>query len=243
MKISVVYLQYDRNKYPYSFQYITGYLNKIDAEISYVVVDNFNCNKSIEKFGNVRVMGGDNTNWEFSGWQKGFEYTRNNIDSDLIIFCNDSLCSYSHRMLEVEYLEKMLLSAVERKLFIGKVDRVAKVDFDFMNYNLNEWICSNIFAAAPCAFDDVAIDNSIMFDIDLIAGDVDGFLANDSIGINLRKHIYNWLSYYWHGNFNVRSNIELFKNKTKAILNEMLLTAKMRENDYILYNTLDGKIY
>jgi len=243
MNISVVYLQYDKNKYPYSFQYITGCLNKIDANISYIVVDNFNCNKSNEQFGNVHVIGGDNTNWEFSGWQKGFQYTRQNIDSDLIIFCNDSLRSYRHKMLELEHLKKMLDRATSEKLFVGKIDRVAEVDFDFMNYNLNEWICSNVFAAAPCAFDVVTIDNSSMFDIDSIAGDVDRFLGNDKIGINLRKHIYNWLSYCWHDKFNVRENIELFKHKTKAILNEKLLTAKMRENGYHLYNTIDGKIY
>jgi hypothetical protein len=243
MNISVVYLQYDKNKYPYSFQYITGCLNKIDAEISYIVVDNFNCNKSIEKFGNVHVIGGDNTNWEFSGWQKGFEYTRGNINSDLIIFCNDSLRSYRHKMLELEHLKKMLERATKEKLFVGKIDRVAEVDFDFMNYNLSEWICSNVFAAAPCAFENILIDSSIEFDIDSIAGDVDTFLGNDNMGINLRKHIYNWLSFGWHSKFNVRENIELFKHKTKAILNEKLLTAKMRENGYYLYNTVDGKIY
>lgn len=243
LKVAVVYLQYDRNKYPYSFQYASGLLNKINCDIEYVVVDNYNQDNILEVHGNVHILSGNNTNWEFSGWQKGLEYVKENIECDLILFLNDSLRSYQYKMLEMGFFEELLRLAYNGNLLLGKVDSTGRGSFNFLGYNLNSWVCSNAFAGSYEIFKDSDIDSSHLFDIDSIIKDVDQFLNNDQIGLDLRNHIYNWLSYSWHSKFDVRENLELFKNKTKAILNEKLLTAKIRERGYDLLNIVDGKIY
>ena len=243
LKIAVVYLQYDRAKYPYSFQYASGLLNKINCDIEYVVVDNYNQEELLEVHGNIHILSGDNANWEFSGWQKGLNYVKENIVCDLILFINDSLRSYRYKMLEMSCLEEMFRSCVKRNLLLGKIDSTGQGDFSFLGYNLNTWVCSNVFAGPNKIFEDCNIDNSCLFDIDSIIEDVDKFLNNDKLGIDLRNHIYNWLSHCWHSKFDVRKNIQLFKNKTKAILNEKLLTAKIIKSGYNVLNIVDGKIY
>ena len=243
LKIAVVYLQYDRNKYPYSFQYTSGLLNKINCNIEYVVVDNYNQDESLEIHGNVHILSGDNTNWEFSGWQKGLTYVKENIDCDLILFINDSLRSYRYKMLEMPCLGEMFKSCVKRNLLLGKVDSTGRGNFGFLGYNLNAWVCTNVFAGSREVFAECQVDNSYLFDIDSIVKDVDKFLKNDQLGEDLRNHIYSWLSYSWHSKFNVRENLGLFKNKTKAILNEKLLTAKIMTKGYNVLNIVDRKIY
>lgn len=243
LKIAAVYLQYDRNKYPYSFQYVSGLLNKINCDIEYVCVDNYNQEDFLEVHGNVHILSGDNTNWEFSGWQKGLNYVRENIDCNVILFANDSLRSYKYKMLEMPYLEEMLEYSIKQNLLTGKIDSTGQGDFSFLGYNLSTWVCSNVFAGPNKIFEDCGIDSSYLFDIDSIIEDVDKFLNNDQLGMDLRNHIYNWLSHCWHSKFDVRKDLQLFKNKTKAILNEKLLTAKIIKSGYNVLNIVDGKIY
>ena len=243
MKLCVIYLTYDPSKYVHSFEYIVGNLNVVDADVEYIVVDNFNCKTQTETFGNVHLIAGDNKNFEFSGWQKGLDYANENIKYDYILFCNDSLRSYEHKVLEHQNLNKLIYKSCAENLFFGKRDAVVGKDFNFMGYQTGSWVCTNVFAGPAEIFKFANIDNSDLFDIDVIASDVDVFLNNHSIGKDLRNHIYVWLSYYWHRKFDVRSNLQLFKNKTKCILNEMLLTAKIKECGYNILSSFNEKVY
>jgi len=105
--LAVVHLQYDYSKYPDSFAYIVGQLNKLSCKKKYFIINNKRIKKKNEIFDNVYILPGDNSNWEFSGWQKGLDYIRKNIDCDLILFTNDSLNSHhnNYRMLESKRLE------------------------------------------------------------------------------------------------------------------------------------------
>ena len=82
--------------------------NNSNTEYVYIVVDNYNEDLFLEVYGNIHVLSGDNTNWEFSGWQKGLIYIKENIECDLIMFLNDSLRSYKHEILRMKRFEEML---------------------------------------------------------------------------------------------------------------------------------------
>jgi len=240
LKIAIVYLQYDTNKYTDSIPYAFGNLNKINAEKTYVIVDNKNCKKNTEIFENVHLIAGDNTNWEFSGWQKGLNYVKNNIQCDVILFLNDSLRSYWRPPLEEKDLEDMMLFCLNKNSLCGKIDSIDQsIDLSFLGYKVNSWICSNAFFGSVDIFNKINIDNSPLFNIDHIVIDIEKFISCQELSLDLRKHIYLWLSKYWHSKFNPKENIELFKNKTKAILNEKLLTAKAREKGVRIQNTVD----
>lgn len=245
LKVAVVYLQYDRKKYPYSFQYVSGLLSKNNSntEYVYIVVDNYNEDLFLEVYGNIHVLSGDNTNWEFSGWQKGLIYIKENIECDLIMFLNDSLRSYKHEILRMKRFEEMLKYSFKKNLLFGKIDSTGSGNFNFLGYNLNTWVRSNAFAGPSEIFQHCEVDYSYLFNINSIVEDVDKFLNNPQLGLDLRNHIYNWLSFRWHSKFDARSNLELFRNKTKAILNEKLLTAKITEKGFSILNSVDKKIY
>lgn len=242
LKIAVVYLQYDVSKYTDSVPYVFGQLNKVSAEKTYVIIDNKNCKKNTEVFGNIHILGGDNANWEFSGWQKGLAYVKKNIDCNIVLFLNDSLRSYDHPVLEEETLEDMMLFCLNENSLCGKIDSIDKsMDLSFLGYNVNSWICSNAFFGSFDVFSKVNIDNTASFEIDKIVKSVDQFLECSDLSLGLRKHIYLWLSEYWHSNFDPRANVGLFKNKTKAILNEKLLTAKAKDKGVRIQNSINFK--
>jgi hypothetical protein len=242
-KIAIIYLQYDKDKYPYSFPYVFGHLNKLSYDKQYFLIDNKVESGGVQKFDNVFVLPGDNSNWEFSGWQKGLDYVKNNIDCDLVLFLNDSLTSYrDHKMLELNMLEEILDHSFSNSIFCGRLDMVEH-EMYFMDYDVRSWICTNCFAAPRSLFENVDIDNSHLFEVEDIAKSLDFFMSSDKLNKGLKTHIYNWLTYQWHGRFDINSDIQLFKNKTKAILNEKLLTVKIRENNISILNTLDGRAY
>ena len=242
-KIAIIYLQYDTDKYSESLAYVFGQLNKLTYQKQYFIVNNKVEFGEVKKFDNVFVLPGDNSNWEFSGWQKGLDYVKENIDCDLVLFLNDSLAAYtSHKILELGKLEKILDYSFLNSIFCGRLD-IAKHEMSFMSHNVRSWIRTNCFAAPRPLLEDFSIDSSSLFDIEDIAKDLNCFMKSHKLSKGLKDHIYNWLTYQWHSRFDIKSNIELFKNKTKAILNEKLLTVKIRQNKISILNTLDGVVY
>lgn len=240
LKVAIVYLQYDSNKYADSIPYVFGNLNKINSEKTYIIVDNKNCKKNTEIFENVHILGGDNTNWEFSGWQKGLNYVKKNINCDVVLFLNDSLRSYWRPLLEEKELDSMMLFCLNKNSLCGKIDSVNKSsNLSFLGYNTNSWICSNAFFGGVDVFNKINVDNTALFDIDKIVINIEKFLDCPDLSLALREHIYSWLSRSWHSKFNPKENVELFKNKTKAILNEKLLTAKAKEKGIRIQNSLN----
>lgn len=247
--LAVVHVQYDHSKYPDSFPYIVGQLNKLSCEKKYFIIDNKRIKKKHEIFDNVHMLPGDNSNWEFSGWQKGLDYIRKNIDCDLILFTNDSLNShYNHRMLESKRLEYFFEDVFLNKRFCGKLDKQTSGEsrlksMSFMGYNVDSWICSNCFAAPKCILKNFDIDYSHTYNVEEICKSLECFMNHPLLNKNLKDHVYNWLSYHWHNKFDIESNLKLFKHKTKSILNEKLLTAKIREKEITILNSFDEMIY
>jgi len=133
-----------------------------------------------------------------------------------------------------------MLFCLNKNSLCGKVDSIDQsIDLSFLGYNVNSWICSNAFFGSVDIFNKINIDNTALFDIDKIVIDIERFLNCNDLSLALRRHIYLWLSESWHSKFNPRENVKLFKNKTKAILNEKLLTAKAKEKGVRIQNTVD----
>ena len=67
MKLLVLFVQYDFNKYPYSFVYLAKYLSILkNIELKVIIINN-KCDGK-EYYGNqLTYIDGDNTLWEFSG--------------------------------------------------------------------------------------------------------------------------------------------------------------------------------
>jgi len=238
MKIAVIYVQYDTKKYPHSLPYIVGQLNKTNLHTEYVIVDNLRKEKEEEVFGVFHIIAGNNKNWEFSGWQKGLDYVKKNISHDVILFVNDSLKSYGKTLLDDDKLKDMFYLSKKHNLLIGRIDRsLISSELFFNERDLSSWICSNCFIGSSEIFQLLNVDNTDLFNVNEITQDLKLFMSSKEISSGLKRHIYLWLSKYWHSAFNAESDGILFKNKAKAIINEMLLTNRAMELGFRVFDS------
>jgi hypothetical protein len=61
---------------------------------------------------------------------------------------------------------------------------------------------------------------------------LDDFLGNERLNEFAKSFLVNWLTKRWHKRFDIIKNIDLFRNKTNAILNERLLTYYVKTNGF-----------
>jgi len=234
MTILVLFVQYDTAKYPQAYERLEAYLAALPA-IRWVVfrIDNarpFNC---LESTGKDRYsLGGDNADWEFSGWRLGLEQAeRAAPEYDGVLFVNDSF-----EVSEPSLLDG--LSSFRLKLFmllnmpLGNVDYLLK-DETVLNIKIRKWIRTNCFILSGKTvkkLGNMVSVNEALLDT-FIDKDYNGeyFKKNAEISQGLQRRIVAWLSREWHSRFIIENDWELFRNKTRAMLNEWLLGSRLYE--------------
>ena len=89
MKLVILFLQY-KNRYPKAFENLKKYLEKLNCEKKIIVIDNSIDNVLPNSY-EFSLIAGDNTEGEFSGWDRGLKYIKDEkIKYDMILFVNDS---------------------------------------------------------------------------------------------------------------------------------------------------------
>ena len=86
----VLYVEYDKTKYKDTLSVLMNSLEKISCKKQVIVINNDNNSQSEHK-SDYDVLSGTNQNWEFSGWQQGYDYTKSQFDFDVVLFANDSV--------------------------------------------------------------------------------------------------------------------------------------------------------
>ena len=226
-------------------------LNKIakrmfpGSSIRVVIIDNaLPADYQKEKSGNI-VIGGENSMFEFSGWDRGVRYMLKNMgagDSTLVFFANDTFHRRAYKD-GGDFLDVFDRAIVENRDFmnsaIGYLDDFPKnVVLNGIVYN--SWIRSNIFILPanlvkklyPLSYH---IDPSEIF-----SSNADEFWSDtDLISDNWKAYISSWLfgksndaypeySLHWikAEPYNAE-NREFFKKKALCILSEHYLTARL----------------
>ena len=247
IKLLILYVEFDLNKYPHSFKILSDALHNKGVDFDCVVIDNKRENLNKLKAKNISIISGDNSNWEFSGWQKGLNYSKQN-HYDLTLIINDSFLNYGIKTID-KYLTQDLLSVLKKHdLVFGKIDglNLSNKNFSVDNTKFNNWICSNAIILPNKILQKISIDSSSEIKIDSLIEDgneLNSFLNSSRISIDLKNHIINWLTKGWHSKFKIESNVELFKKKTQCIINELLLTSKIKNTGAKILNSEDFKLY
>jgi hypothetical protein len=236
VNLVVLYLKYDVNDYRDTFQILLGNLSNLNCNITFVDIDNKFEDKKPCIIGDVHLIPGCNKNWEFSGWQSGLNYVNENLDYDLILFANDS-CVRSGKNLVAKKIDNTILGKIyNNNYFFGNTNGNRKHNFLFDGKSLNNWVRTDSFILTKHTLECVQkIDFSSEIDIDNLIFDgmnLDDFLGNERLNEFAKSFLVNWLTKRWHKRFNIMENIDLFRNKTNAILNERLLTYYVTTNGF-----------
>lgn len=154
---------------------------------------------------------------------------------DAILFVNDSFLVYGRMFADAVLRSEVVAECVKRNAIAGIVDKSEEI-MELDGYNVTEWIRTNcFFMAAPiltkisslCSVDALSINKFIPSE-----PSENYFNTDAPINENLKLHIINWLTTGWHSKFNLYDNWDLFRFKTCAILNEKLLTARIRKDGF-----------
>jgi hypothetical protein len=182
------------------------------------------------------VIGGDNTSWEFSAWDRALAY----VGGELRRFDLVNLCTSAFRTLYVAYLDHvshgLLAASTGRGIALGHVDYFP-APVRFLNYCSQHWLRTSCVFLPPEELVAVGRLAAIQNERRLFSGDPsDPFAVDAPISANYRALIVDWLTgegtgqgVGWHSRFVLNEETRAhFEAKTTAMLNEQMLSARLR---------------
>lgn len=238
MRVLTILVRYGTGKYSNCEEELAQVFRRrmpgIDRDV--VVVDNALPAGFIEPTAQRILIGGDNSAWEFTGFDCGLRFAGSRIwQYDLVHFATSAF-----NMLYTAYLDRfaepVLALAARHPVTIGHIDCYNE-PVEVLDFRVQHWMRSCFFFVRPCeakALDSFAAltDGRAFF-----SGDPDQPFLNDApISENYRRYIVDWLTGEdigqggrWHSRFSLtKETLKFFEGKTLAILNEQLLSARIR---------------
>lgn len=242
-RLAVIYVEYNKEKYPGAFERLRSYLSKPEQrDTVYVLVDNKD-----EGTGSRYVddhtfyVQGNNIDREFSGWQKGVEFLRHqNIPFDLVLFANEAFEAVEPSYLRNHNVNWLILKSHTLKAVFGIINTLwEKTRIDGRSARL--WINTNCFFVPKAIVDKlgtlVCIDDrsADRYLPEKFPGPGEIFDRTAPMNSIYKEHIVNWLTERWHSKIALdEESWPLFRAKAKAIFNEALLSIRIRELGYII---------
>ena len=254
IRVIVLFVQYNQKQYNYSYKLLISILNKFsDFDFFRLVIDNSIEDKNfVIDIDNGVLIGGDNSEREFSGWECGLRYVESNIkEYDLILFINEAFNVYGDA-----YINRYLRTAANRSLKFNAV--AGPIDKDEKNrtlrlydFGFKRWLRTNMFFVPKAIMDKIGCIITLPdseFDKfvspnhhDFIENTNDYFLPSAPINDQFKAKIISWLTDLWHGKFEINDDSwDKFRMKYKAIINEAMFTKRIIESgsDIISYAPL-----
>ena len=221
-----------------------------------IVNNNHNLQKCSDNY-NLIEIAGSNAGWEFSAWDEGVQYIKENYDplsaQDFFIFANDTF--NHHRLfcfLDLFFFKQSVLKHVasSKPTIIGEVNSFNQ-EFSVDGYSGTKWVSTYLFAVN---FN--YMNKLLKFDMgddtfQTLCTDVTlkNIVFSNKVSVNLASHLTDWMypktkKFSWYGN--KKNDVTLFRNKLKAILNEKRLSINcLRYGGEIIssYHTIPSSLY
>ena len=248
MKLIVLYQEYDREKSAKAFLAIRASLDRLnDIEKIYYIIDNKNEGEFFEELEkNIFRIGGDNSNREFSAWQKGIQFIKNKkVEYDLVLFTNEAIVNYDDSILDLPELREIIFKAMNHQSVVGRLDTKG---FPLMvnGYDVTSWIRTSCFFVPKkvldsfdtiISVDSKNIDNFIGKEYPEGKSGVDFFKKDANMSESYKTSMIKWLTEEWHSKFSIsKESWGLFRTKVQAIVNEQLFSARVREKGFFVEN-------
>jgi len=239
MKLLVLFLKYGEDKYPGSFNTLFYYLEQIKCEKIYIIIDNKCTLPKIIISENINYINGDNSEWEFSGWDKGLSYAKNaGFQYDLVLVVNDSFMVYGSSFIQLLKLFHLEYIACSSKSIVGQVDSRG-YPMSVFGYNVYSWIRTSAFLIHPDIIRKLgqftSINSTQLNVVFPLKYEPSIFLNSAPMNESYKKMLVDWLTVDSHSKFDISDKTWIyFKSKVLAIINESLLTARISSYGYTI---------
>lgn len=262
MKVNFIVALYYPHYYVKVRKEIFSLINK--TKFNVLFVDN---NGSLipknEPLENVLWFKGSNVAGEFSAWDEGYLFLKNNgliNKEDVVVFMNDTFCHHRFFTFYDRILYRRTIAHCTCNGFYGELNSTGEV-FYVNELPLSAWISSYVFISRMENIDKLLPFNSASAISDERIAQIESGLVQRKVDVpffsdNLNQHLSHWLfpvnGNGWYKAGATSSAILMFK--LKAIINEKLLTHKALKNDLDvndiyqdklsrIYNSLRNKFY
>ncbi len=239
-RLSAILVQYDRQKYSGAVERLVALLESLETvDYRLVVVDNANPGGwSHEVSRRIVHAGGDNSAWEFSGFDRGLACLRGEIESDLFVFATDAFLAWGDDYLEL-IDDRTVEQCLELEACAGWTDSFQR-ECTLLGYAYNCWLRSSFLWMPADAVRRIRplehrFDPRQFFGPSAAAP----FLPTAPLNDTLKSQILGWLTTHaqgrqldeaWHSRFELDDDtLEKFQRKSLAIFREHLLSARLRE--------------
>ena len=240
IRLAVVFLQFDRQKYTLALEKLVGLLAGLESvDFQLVVVDNANPGFWQHQLSDHIVqVGGDNSAWEFSAFDRGVAFlAEEQRPADIYAFVTDAFLAYGEDYLEL-IDHAVLRYCLELRSCVGWVDSFG-TDLAACGYGYRDWMRTSFFFL-PAELLPAITPLTTPLEPEIIFGPSAATPFSESAPLNdpLRDHLLAWLtqgetdvalSEVWHSQLVLTDNtFDLFKGKVCAILREQLLSARLQ---------------
>jgi hypothetical protein len=238
VRILTILVRFGTEQYPDAEQEIDDIFRRQmpDVERTVVVVDNALPDDFVDGDGRRRVIGGDNSAREFSGFDRALRL----IGADIWRFDLVHFATSAFNTLYVRYLERfdrrLLQSIAGRPVCLGHIDAYNE-PVEILGFRSQHWVRTGFFMLAP---NEVKILGSFVTIHDgarMFTGNAEApFQQHAPLSRGYRQNILAWLTggdlgqgVQWHSHFKLApETVGAFEHKALSIMNEHLLSIRLR---------------
>jgi hypothetical protein len=209
-------------------------LHNIDHKI--IIVDNAQTNAwSSAHSASTTAIGGDNSSWEFSAWDRGLEHLGTSIKNWDLIGLVTSAFQQSHTAYLDRLSEPLLRQVAGRARALGHID-YGSAPVELFGVRTQCWIRSSFLLLPPRELQLLGRVASITDGSAFFSGDArEPFLQDAPLSPQYRQNIMAWLcgeglgqGTMWHSRFDLTAeSLAFFEQKARAILNEQRLSTRL----------------
>lgn len=227
------YDKYKKNSIVEFYKILSG----IGHSFRVIIVNN---NPNLEKYNtsyDVIEISGSNTGWEFSAWDEGVKYIKDNYGplskDDFFVFANDTFNHHRYFSFVDRSLFKNQIKANlhnHHPVMLGEVNSFDK-EFSLGSQKGSCWISTYLFFTNSKFVDKIKpFDMGLDYFLSMCKEVTDErIIFSHEVSENISTHLNGWLypvstKKGWYGG--KKSNVELLSNKLKAILNEKNLSLR-----------------
>ena len=240
LRIATVLVGHERDSYVDAAEKVDLLMKSTcpDAIRTTVIVDNAQPRIALEQLAeDLVIIGGDNTYREFSAWDRGLAHLdRTRENPDLIHFVTSAFDALYSGYLEF-FSEDVLALAQARNCAVGHLDYYDE-PIEVLGRESQSWIRTSYFFMPARALRRLRAVTSVESAEDIFSGDPGRpFMETAPLSEKYREYILSWLTgegtgqgVTWHSRFDLsEETLPLFRAKALAILNEHMLTIRLRE--------------
>ena len=216
-------------------------LSRLRSKYILIYINNAEEGTSVRKISDREYeIGGDNSFFEFSGWQKGIDFVKqNNIPCEAFLFVNDTFLesSFLHRQL---INQQSVECAIRHQALVGK-KMFSSVSGTIMGNALDAYIRTHIFITSSRVINSlksiVSINTQTVerFFVDRYQPGLALFKENAPLSEEIKNFIFSHVTSVWRRKKTYDAeSFQLLRGKAASILNSFLLSIRAKQWGYPL---------